>query len=332
MKIFGVAVFTIMPDITVWTVSVPAAFFLLLILGSAGLPFMALTGQAMAVAKRRSFYDKCGRQMATLTAILAPLALLMLGLAVGRSVQMDPTLLESPLFLPIIALGSLILSSAVFAVLYACTWTRLKELRAVHQIFGLAAGLGMMKALYVALAVARAMFVSGHPLPATGTPVEIMRAVLLPASPSLMLPCLATALCAGVAVTGLFAMIWLILRRNADDFGRDYYNFTMSWCASWATCGYAVCIAPLAYLMWLVLSPLFLSIGATFQTAIAVIPLVPLGCIIVTPILGLICSGMVSLNPSPMRFKPFVWFVFLLQFFASASVIALLLTFARNMA
>lgn len=324
--------YTIMPDITIWTVSVPAAFFLLLVLGSIGLPFMALAGQALAVAKRRSFYNKCGRQMAKLTAILAPLAVLMLGLAVARSVQLDATLLDSPLFLPIIVLGVILTSSAVFAVLYACTWTKLAKLQAIHQIFGLAAGLGMMKTLYIALALARAMFISGHPLPATGTPLEIMRALLLPATPTLLLPCLATALCTGLAVTGLFAMMWLILRRNADDFGRDYYNFTMSWCASWATCGYAVCIAPLAYLLWLVLSPLFMSIGATMQTAMAVIPLVPLACIVMTPILGIICGGMVSLNASPMRFKPFVCLVFILQFFATASVMALLLTFGRAIA
>lgn len=323
---------TIMPDITVWTVSVPAAFFLLLLLGSAGLPFMALAGQSLAVAKRRSFYDKCGHQMAKLTAIIGPLAVLMLALAVLRSVQMDATLLDSPIFLPIIALGALITSSAVFAIIYACTWTRFAKGSIFHQIFGLATGLGMLKAIYVSLTIARAMFVAGHPLPVTGTPVEIMRALLLPASPTLLLPSLVTSLCAIIAVTGIFAMMWLILRRNADDFGRDYYNFTMSWCASWATCGSIMCMVPLGYLFWLILSPLFMSIGATMQTAIAVIPLVPFACAVLTPILALICSGMVSTSAAPMRFKPFVSLIFVLQFFATASVIALLLTFGRNIA
>lgn len=322
--------FTIMPDIAVWTVSVPAAFFLLLLLGSAGLPFMALMGQNLAVARRRSFYDKCGRQMAQLTAIIAPLALLMLVLAVVRSVQMDPTLLDSPLFLPLIALGALMLSSSIFSIIYALAWKRLAKIRLLHQLFGLAAGLGMLKAVYVAFCIARAMFIAGHPLPATGTPVELFRALLLPASPVLMLPCLATALCAGIAVTGIFAMTWLILRRNADDFGRDYYNFTMPWCAVWASSGYAICLAPLGYLLWIILSPLFMSLGATIQTAFAVIPLVPFACAVLMPILGIVCGGVVSLSPSPMRFKPFICFIFILQFFATASVIALLLTFART--
>lgn len=324
--------FTIMPDITVWTVSVPAAFFLLLLLGSAGLPFMALMGQSLAVAKRRSFYDKCGRQMAKLTAIIAPLAVLMLFLAVARSVQMDATLLESPLFLPLIAFGALMVSSSMFAIIYALTWTRLRNIRLLHQIFGLAAGLGMLKTVYMALCIARAMFTTGHPLPATGTPLEIMQALLLPSSPTLLLPCFIAAMCACFAVTGIFAMMWLILRRTADDFGRDYYNFTMSWCARWATWGCALCLAPLGYILWLILSPLFTSLGATLQTAMAVIPLMPLTLAVLTPFLGIICGAVVSLSPSPMRFKPFIFFVFTLQFFATASVMALLLTFARNVA
>ncbi len=36
------------------------------------------------------------------------------------------------------------------------------------------------------------------------------------------------------AMAGGTSAVWLILRRNSDDFGRDYYATMLPWCATWA--------------------------------------------------------------------------------------------------
>lgn len=322
--------FTILPDITVWSLSVPAGLILMILLACTGLPFMALAGQSLALSKRRSFYDKCAKQMANLAAILTPIALVLMGAIIARVLQMDPTLMDAPIALPLVGLMALMLSASLFAILYTLTWKSLANARLIQQLLGIISAMGMLQTIYVAFSIIRISFGGAQPLPATGSPFEIIVALLTPETPTLMWPALGLAFFAGLGITGSIAMAWLIMRRHSDDFGRDYYNFSMAWCARWLTCGAVLSLVPLAYLLAFMFGPLFTSLGATVQSVVATIPLVPMIFVIIAPITSLVCGFMASRSTAPMRFKPFVFANLFLQWFAIAGLISLLMTFARS--
>lgn len=46
----------------------------------------------------------------------------------------------------------------------------------------------------------------------------------------------------GPALAGGMSLVWLLIRRQTDDFGRDYYNFAARSCASFAAGGGLLCI------------------------------------------------------------------------------------------
>ena len=72
-----------------------------------------------------------------------------------------------------------------------------------------------------------------------GATVAPETAVLEPSlCPSLWRASLWTAACVTpplmFALAGAYGSVWLSLRRNRDDFGRDYYNRMLPWAAGWA--------------------------------------------------------------------------------------------------
>lgn len=312
----------ILPDATIWALALPGGLLLSLLASATGLPFMALAGQALATARRRIFYDKCARQLAMLAAILAPFTLFMTTLTVVRAMQMEQDLLVGPYRMPILALLALMAGTSLCAVAYLVTWKRLAGVPLLHRLLGLAAGVGGVKTLFIALGLLRALFVPGHPLPASGTAIETMRALLLPDASSLLWASLALALCAAATGAGTLGMQWLVLRRQRDDFGRDHYNFSLPWCAGWTIGGTVVALAPLAYTLWRALSSA--SPGLTVLP-----PLAPLAGCIAGPALVILCGCLVRRSSTPLRLKPAITIAVLCCILTIACVLSTLLSLSR---
>lgn len=316
--------YSILPDATIWTLALPASLVLILLLSTAGLPFLSLAGQTLAKAHRRSFYDKCGKQMAMLCALIAPLVLCISIAITVRSIQLDPLLVESPLRLPIITLLAAMAGSSIFSVLYFLLWKRLaKTLPLVHQFLGLAASVGMLTTLFIASALARVIMLPGHPLPATAPPIELMKAFLMPPITSMLWSLSLLALCGVIAIAGAMAMFWLVLRRDADNFGRDYYAFVMPWCARWSLVGAIMTLAPLGYNLWIVLQ-------APLTGTIPMPPLLPLGLSILAPLVAITCSGLISKSQTPMRYKGCASSLVFFYFFGITGLLATLITVTQQ--
>lgn len=314
---------SLLPDATTWALALSGGLLLTLMAAATGLPFMALAGQTLATARRRVFYDKCARQLAMLVAVLSPLSLLLTGISVLRAVQMEPDMLAGPYRMPVVALLTLHAGTTLCAVLYFVTWKGLaSRLPLLHRLFGLSAGIGGAKTLFVALAIVRALFVAGHPLPATGSALEVMLALLLPAGNALLWPAFGLALCAAAAFGGVYGTQWLVLRRQQDDFGRDHYNFTLPWCAAWGMYGTVVMLAPLGYVLWRALS----QVSPTFGV---LPPLVPFALCILAPALCLTCSMAVTRSATPMRLKPAITVAVLAAIAGTAGVLSTLLSLSR---
>ena len=311
--------YILVPDATIWSLALPGGLVLLTLLAAAGLPFMALMGQALAVARKRGFYDKAARQLAQPAAPLAALVLLTTGLATGRMSMLQPELQASPLRLPLMAFMALLASSTILLALYGNCWKHFKNAPAAHRFFGLAGGMGMALSGFMALGIARAVFLPGHPLPGTGDMVTLFRALLLPPADSLLWSAFGQSLFAGAACAAGVGLAWISSRRQRDDFGRDYYNFAMAWVARWALIGTLAAMPLLGSTLYQALrfhSPDFSRLP----------PLVPLAGALLLPLVACALWALVSRSSTPLRHKPTILAALLCVALGAATQLSTLLS------
>lgn len=225
------------------------------LLAVAGLPVMAVAGQSLARMRQRSSYDKCGRQLATLAALLAWL-LTVAGAGVVW-LRLSPLVraAEPPLadgstltasLTPMTAVNHVLTTSpqaqadvlvwlalvcgTFFVSLYTFLWRTLRESPALHQALGLLGTVFCYAAVYGVMGVisADAAFELGEPK------AESLRAIFMPTETSTLWNGLSYLLPLTLGMAGGLGALWLVVRRHRDDFGRDHYTQMLPWCAVWA--------------------------------------------------------------------------------------------------
>lgn len=213
----------------------------LMLIALAGLPILAAAGELLSRIRQRSSYDKCARQLAAL------------GMGIGWCVTLAGaglfwwrlTLLGQGLTLPLpdnmpaelmtrgqadllvwvaLAAGTLLLS------LYFALWRTMRNLPVLHQTLGLLACILCYLALYgvMAITAADAAFDLGEPRP------QSLGALFLPNEDAPIWNALAYLPPLTLAMAGALGALWLVVRRNRDDYGRDHYMQMLPWCALWA--------------------------------------------------------------------------------------------------
>jgi hypothetical protein len=103
----------------------------------------------------------------------------------------------------------------------------MKNTKAAHSLVGIASGLAFFLAIYAAVSAFRLLSLHS-PLPLD--PLEF----LLPPQNAFFWPILVQPLALALCLAGGFGGSYLVIRRNTDDFGRDYYGFTLKLAARWA--------------------------------------------------------------------------------------------------
>ncbi|WP_285907946.1 hypothetical protein [Pseudodesulfovibrio pelocollis] len=262
------------------------AFFSLIGMAALGCPAVAVSSEAAARFKGRVFLDKYGQQVAAMGAVLFPLFLIILagsiGLATVRFPQLTSRLLDpaSPFLISLAALG-------VFALLgpaYFLTWKKLRESRGIHMLLGIGA----------ALAAATGVAVTVPAKLLAGLPPEAVQAGLGPGSMLWPMATMHIILCV-TAAAGL-SCVYLVLRRHRDDFGRDYYRFSLNLASRWAVAAMLSFLACQGWLLAVLPEPL-----ATMTTG------TPLGLVWAAGCgLGLICAILwlvTARSQTPLRFK-----------------------------
>jgi hypothetical protein len=228
---------------TFWAAMVLVASHLGLALAAAGIPALTALVGPRAVKRLRIFTDKFGQQAATFALLGGLWALVALsGLLVAAGflapVGQGPWR-TAPAWLAVTA--PLAVGAAVFLA-YRGLWHRLKARKQLHVLLGLAATLLFWLAFYVGLAALRPLAVPGSE---TG-----WAAWLAPPGTALFWRLLAEGVVLSLFTAGTFTGAWLVWRRNRDDFGRDYYNFTMRLTAR---LGFWAGLASLGAMVWVCL-------------------------------------------------------------------------------
>ena len=267
---------------------------LLLTLAAVGLPLVGGVNEILARSRSQVFFKKSAQQAAPLGLVLLAYTLLVGGSATYMvMVRSGGGELAALFALPtLLSLGLWLLFSAI----YGLSAKSMKNAPQIHAALGILGGIGGLFGVHAVAALVRA---SLAPLHATGASASglSLKTLLLPQASAPFWPLLAHFILLVPAAAGGVGLIWLILRRERDDWGRDYYAFAMRLAARWTA---LPLLCALGVQSWLVLSLQYLPPALLTRIEIA-------GPFVAGQILGLVAAWLLlrlSRSETPMRDKP----------------------------
>ncbi len=233
------------------------------ILVTVSLPIMIITGQILSILRERSSYAKCAKQIAKLSLalgwILCAAGLGMLWLRMGptfmagvlqdgQSITIQLLLSATPSLVHIqadIIVYLSIFAATILSTLVYTMWPSWEEKRILHQCIALVSSFWYALGIYGIICIISAEYAAsiggGYPMSLASLFSPKLESSFWNSAPYFA-PL-------SFALGGGIVSIWLILRRNIDDFGRDYYASMLKWCAAWARAAW--------FILW------FLLVGTT---------------------------------------------------------------------
>lgn len=243
------------------TVAAPA-FFDVLGLAALGAPLIATVCEIQARVQRKAFLDKFAQHISVMGFAFLLLVLVVVGLGAALAAFRFQELFArvhvagSPLF----ALYVVLAVTVVVHGLYRSTWRLGKQ---AHVALGCLACLCSLASVHVTLAALRGF----APLLSWPEKSLTMTRLLFPGPGSPLWPSLVQYAALAVSYAGALGLLFLLHRRDRDNYGRDYYAFAMRLAASWA----ALAILPaLAAQPWVlaVLEPALRGLVLTSSVAL----------------------------------------------------------------
>jgi len=299
---------TLEETMTIAALMLAPAFFSLIGMAAFGSPIVALLGELAAKSKSKVFYDKYGQQTASMGVIV--LILLTLVQAVGIALLItkypqhaDQVMAQQATFIPIFAAAGAYL---LFGLPYLLLWKKMRNSKGMHIALGIAASIGAISMVALVIPAKLSFTFEG------GTVAPEISALFLPMS-------IMYAIMIIVAAAGL-SCAWLIMRRNKDDFGRDYYNFSFPLAARWA---FIPMIGFLACQGWL-----FTVLPETMKTMVTG---TPLGIVwAIGAGLSLLCAIiwlLIARSQTPLRLKGLAFLAVLLMWLAHTANVVVFFNF-----
>ena len=219
----------------IWAVLTLTVALILLFSALCG-PLFGTLAEIFFLNTRKVFYEKCALQMTrfiSLMGLAAGLAVIAGGWLLLR--RYVPELLEPPFGMRLIFFILVPGMGYGLFLVRRVTWTGLNHLPKTRFLLGLlptTLGLALMGRLILPLEQVRAFVLDPQSTHAGGSLLEAL-------SPGFSFTAVFASrffytLSVGLAATAVFGIWYLFLRRNREDFGRDYYTFALKFCALWA--------------------------------------------------------------------------------------------------
>lgn len=228
----------------------------------AGMGFISATARILADVKGRSAFEKCARQLAFLGMMVGWILLVgaRVWLHFTRDVHVPGSVNAYFLEMSWLLLSLGVMLSSVYYTL----WRILKNLPILHATIGMISAAQSSFAAVAVLGTARLLAALAQP-DAAGAGLQH----LLPADwASPLWTAAACTLPLLIALPAAAGALWLPMRRHKDDFGRDYYNTMIPWCAAWARNAWALLWLALLALTAIRMSGAWGAAGITSQEAI----------------------------------------------------------------
>ncbi|KAB1440369.1 hypothetical protein [Pseudodesulfovibrio senegalensis] len=207
------------------------AFFDLMGLAALGAAFVATLNQLAAQNSSKAFYDKYAQQTAIMGLGLLGISMAAVAIAGTVAINRMPWLgqwlsdTSSP-FMPFYASVGL---GIILYIPYALLWKRFRKHKMLHTMLGAITSGSLLAGL--ALFVA-ALYIFG--ITTTGASSTFEVAELPLHSGSFFWPLTVQYTLFAISAAAGLSLVYLVLRRNKDDFGRDYYKFSLPLAARWA--------------------------------------------------------------------------------------------------
>ena len=219
-------------DFMLAALTAPLALQLFIGLSGFGAFTLAAVSESQAESRKKVFFSKFAQQISKMGVFLVVYVVIAVaGSAVFLTMRHSAAFalwVENPMLSAPLAVALAV--TATLCLAYRTTWESLKNNKALHRLLGFGAVAGSWAVFFVSLTMK--LFALKTP-PDLTWPVSASQ-VLGMARFACFWPLLLQAILLSMACAGAMGLIYLLLRREKDDFGRDYYNFAVKHCAKWA--------------------------------------------------------------------------------------------------
>lgn len=284
-------------------------------------PLVSVLTEAGYCVRKKAFLDKSAMQISQ--SALVNVLFILVALTAGALMiisQTRPELLQAPYPSEPLIFLSPVCAALLLLLLYTASWRVLKKARFVHLLLGLIAAL-----LFLCVLFAGGLIAANIQQPMLFTflwndPWAVLRVLFedfLTFAP--MWAALGFLFCSGIAFGMALAQLWLILRRNRADYGRDYYAFAMQYCARIALAFTLLAGALVGLVYWLLRRTTPPELSQPHDPGILLMAAgLPLCCCLLWLV--------IAKSPTPMRHKPGVAFGILFSYVALCAQMLMLMT------
>ena len=212
------------------------------------LPIMSVAGQTLSLIHQRTAYAKCSKQITCCAVFLSWLLTIISTYLLGCELAPytfkltnfnDCSFFITTLFESIkkniqievqIYSYILLLIATLCLTLFYSLWKKWKEYRITIQCLAILSSCWFTLAMFIQICIKSldSLHSLGIPYPTS------LNSFLMPSLETSFWNVAPYIIPLSFAIAGGMSCVWLIIKRNHDDFGRDYYNQMLPWCASWA--------------------------------------------------------------------------------------------------
>ncbi|SIO27690.1 hypothetical protein [Halodesulfovibrio marinisediminis] len=287
------------------------------------LPLISVISQGIAKSQKKSFYDKFGKQITRMCLVFGGTALAVLVLAVTRYLTIDPVILQGPYQLPIIITAGVTVLASLVSIVYFKVWKTMRKQKGAHMSIGLLSFIFSFCAVLSMVMVANILQSIEHFLPSTGTSLEILTALVAAANSEAFFTFTGLGFIMGFALCGTFAQVYLLARRNKDDFGRDYYKFAMPYAAKWSFGGALLQLAASVVLLSKTHLPVLIeTMSISLLSELLENPIfMAWAFALVLPVIACLLWSCIVLCATPMRRKISIYCAAILMLIADISLL-----------
>lgn len=251
-----------------------------------GAPVIALLSELIGLLTRKPFPARVARQLSRCGLFGHGLTWILV-LTAG-ALTVGPDTLHSPFVqtnqMVLLTALALPVAGTLLFVLYDLTWKQSRQKKAPHVIIGLIANLGIKYGYWGVLLGLLLLF----------RPIPLDSPAFIPPLASPLWPLVCLWLPQSVTLAAGLGLCYLLIRRNRDDWGRDYYRYAAPFLSRWFLVG---AVLTLGMMVWM-----FLSLKGIFNLYLPQIfyaALASAACLALAMILAACIAG----SENPMRLK-----------------------------
>ncbi len=299
-----------------------------MVFAAVGSPFLATICEWAGKVRKKAFLDKNGQQLVYMGMIMG-LCTLPFTLAAwvqtwagewllfhyGKTEFSVNALLHELLTPVSILLIGLYLTALLLLIFYRSNWKAMKKQKGIHIFMGAVAALAAADTLFLVLAAQRAIQKYGSVFFADQSlPTFYSAAKNIPLT-SEFWPTAGLLFLFSLSAAGAYGLQFILMRRNKDDYGRDYYNYALKNTSKWAL---FPALPQFAILGWFFMLRIPVAAAADFNNP-TVVFLYAAAALLV---LAVVCWTAIARSAAPLRLKPLVYvgLIFLILSLACESV------------